>query len=64
VCIESDKLCDLDDDCGDATDEAQETCAGFKRDNFESEQESLFQNLPAQHLNWKTGSGESGWKLR
>ncbi|XP_061173555.1 MAM and LDL-receptor class A domain-containing protein 2-like [Saccostrea echinata] len=36
ACVNQNRVCDYSDDCGDNTDEANSTCAGYNRCNFEN----------------------------
>jgi len=64
VCIFSEQLCDLSNDCGDNSDEATELCQSYFYETFEDEGEKFFHNGPNQPVNWVRGSGDQLLKAR
>ena len=68
MCIPNDRICDLEDDCGDASDEALALCEGRREDEtfvfetFEEELHFLFINDPNNEgASWAWGTGNQSF---
>ena len=60
ACVPIESLCDLNDDCGDNSDEETETCQGIKIESFEQDDNPLgifVQNADHADFEWERGSG-------